>query len=233
MGYQKKIVCLANSRKPPSGRCVAGREVLAGGFGGWIRPVSARSTREISEEERRYEDGTDPMVLDVIAIEMSNPQQDGHQRENHLIDDSYYWVKRGTVSWAEIQGAIEIPEGPLWINGYSSSHGFNDQVPEDYLGHAKRSLFLVRPETLSLAVAVEGGGLAPRRRRVRAEFRLGGQRYCIVVTDPRIERQYLAGVDGERIIEDALLCVSLGGSFHGYAYKLAAAVITPERAGRY
>ena len=29
MGYTKRIVCLANSRKPPSGRCVAGRETRA------------------------------------------------------------------------------------------------------------------------------------------------------------------------------------------------------------
>ncbi len=32
----KQIVCLANSRKPPSGRCIAGREYSGGHPGPWI-----------------------------------------------------------------------------------------------------------------------------------------------------------------------------------------------------
>ena len=58
-----QIVCLANSRKL-SGRCVAGK--LLDGSGQWIRPVSAREHEEVSLDERRYDNGEDPVLRDVV-----------------------------------------------------------------------------------------------------------------------------------------------------------------------
>lgn len=230
MNYAKTIVCLANSRKPPSGRCIAGRELSAAGYGPWIRPVSARVTQEISEEERRYEDGTDPRVLDVLTIAMTHPQAQQHQQENHVIDADRYWTKRRTMTWTDLQPATEGISGPLWLNGDSSIHGENDRVPEACLKDFTRSLYLIRPDCLTLIVGQERRQSGAARRRVRARLTLAGESYCLAVTDPAVERKHLAMQDGETVITEALICVSLGEVFRGFAYKLAASVITPHRA---
>ncbi|MGM0681260.1 MAG: dual OB domain-containing protein [Thermodesulfobacteriota bacterium] len=232
MMYTKKILCLANSRKPPSGRCVAGREVVENGFGPWHRPVSTRVSEEISEEERRYENGQDPQVLDIISIPLSKPNPCDHQTENHVIDAECYWERKGAVSWGQLQGAIEVVGGPLWQNGYSTYYGTNDRVPQRGLTNLRRSLYLVQPRDLVITVVTEGEEFGNPRRRVRAQFTLDGSTYSLFVTDPVIERQYWGPVDGRYQIDQAVLCVSLGGLHDdGYAYKLVAAVITPDRAG--
>jgi hypothetical protein len=230
MPYAKTIVCLANSRKPPSGRCIAGREIDRGIVGEWVRPVSARPTREISEEERRYENGTQPRVLDIISIQMSAPAPEHHQHENHVIDDVWCWVRQGRMTWRELLAAVENVTGPLWIDGSSSAHGLNDKVDEQLLSRLDRSLYLVRPDCLTLSVAAEGGQFGPPRRRVRARFDLARHSYVVAVTDPLIERDYLARPDARYPLEDAIICMSLGEAFHGFAYKLAASVITRQRA---
>ena len=106
MGYTKKIVCLANSRKP-AGRCVAGREVLENRYGGWIRPVSVRPSAEISLEERRYENGRQPHILDVIEIRMIAAVPRVHQTENHMIDAEFYWTKVGAITWADLAALVD------------------------------------------------------------------------------------------------------------------------------
>jgi hypothetical protein len=230
MTYAKTIVCFANSRKP-GGRCVAGREVDGGQLGSWIRPVSVRTGQEISWDERHYNDGRDPALLDIIEIPLISAQPQHHQIENHLIDPQYYWQKRGTVSWQRIQSAVETVGGPLWRNGFSSSNGENDRVPEAQAHTLGRSLYLVRPEQLVLHVATEGGVFGPPRRRVRAAFQLEGNGYRIVVTDPIVEAECLREPDGQYEVEDALACASLSEGFNGYAYKLAAAIFTKGRVG--
>ncbi|TMD14319.1 MAG: hypothetical protein E6J00_05735 [Chloroflexi bacterium] len=173
----------------------------------------------------RYEDGTVPQILDIVVVPLARAEPHQHQQENHVIDPTYYWTKTGTMEWTNVQGAIEHANGPLWVNGHSSSNGLNDRVPEDQCDQFKRSLYLVAPAQLTLVVGTETNPFGTRRR-VRADFDLSGHSYSLSMTDPVVEQVYFHRGDGNYSVANALLCVSLGEAFHGHAYKLAAAVIT-------
>jgi hypothetical protein len=226
--YTKTIICLANSRKELA-RCVAGKEYLDGHFGGWIRPVSTRLDHAISEEDRRYKNGEYARVLHVVRIPMQRPAPDGFQQENHLIDDRYYWSREGALTWQQLHAAVD-PIGDLWVNGYSTHAGINDRVPDWALADLRNSLALIGPLDVNFKVSAEGAAFGNDKRRVRAFFHHAGFSYGIAVTDPPVERQYINAGDGEYQVTDALLCVSLAQPWNGYAYKVVATVITPDRA---
>lgn len=227
MNYVKRMVCLANSRKH-SGRCIAGKEVLEDGYGPWIRPVSARPSAEVSEEERRYETGQDPRILDIIDIPIIAAAPLLHQTENHIIDGEYYWTKRGELPWGELRQLVDKPE-TLWFNGDSTYYGVNDRVRLDTAGKMTDSLVLIQPSSLSIHVQTEGAEFGNPRRRVRAAFTYRGANYLIIVTDPVAERTFLGKPDGQYPLDEAFLCVSLGEAHtDNYCYKLVAAVIIEE-----
>lgn len=222
-GYQKTIVCLANSRKI-SGRCIVGKEILHNGrgIGEWIRPVSSREKGEVSEDDRRYKNGVDPCLLDIIRIELLKHKPQNHQIENHLIDHQYYWVKVGVFPLTDVPQLLDEPE-TLWMNGYNSSAGINNKVPADLAGTS--STYLIALRNVELLVGAKAPAFSPKRS-VRAKFIYHGVTYILDVTDPKIERYYLRLDDGEYIIHSPYLCISLAEAYDdGYCYKLVAAII--------
>ena len=228
MGYTKTIVCLANSWKP-GGRCVAGREQTPDGLGAWIRPVSDRASREISDYERRVERGGFTDVLDVVEIEFIRPIPLRHQSENHLIDRSQAWKRSHRITWTEVSSMVEALASPLWLNGFSSYHGSNDRIPENFLVNYNNSLMLIKPKGLRIRVQDETRYERPNEREVRAIFSAGGYTYQLAVTDPDVKAEFLGMPDGLYNVDSAALCVSLTEAFHGFAYKLVATIFTPDR----
>lgn len=225
--YSKTILCLANSRKT-SGRCIAGRELVGGKLGNWIRPVSAREHAELSEEDRRFQNGLDPRVLDVIRIPMLEPRPHGFQVENHLIDARYYWTLEGRATWDQVRAAVDGAGRPLWNNLSSSYSGLHDRVAEASADPADGSLRLIEVSNLEINVAVEGAEFDNGKRKVRGRFTHGGVQHFLSITDPSIERKYFAGPDGVYPVGGAILCISLGEPYLGNAYKLIAAVIVGQ-----
>lgn len=224
MTRTRTLVCLANSRKN-SGRCVAG--IVDDGQEEWIRPVSARSSREVSKHERQYEDGSDPRVLDIVSVRLIQPQPYSFQSENWLLDPSYSWKKVGRVGWGELLTLGQEPE-TLWINGHNTYHGRNDRVPVEKADTLSDSLKLIRVDRVTLHVHAPSVAFDNPRRVVDAQFRYAGSEYILRVTDPEYERGYLAMSDGVYGLRESFVTVSLGDSYDGYSYKLVAAII--ERA---
>jgi hypothetical protein len=199
---------------------VAGIELTDEGPSEWIRPVSERPSEELSIEERRYQDGTDVQVLDIVDIEFKNPRPHACQQENHVIDDDYYWERVGRFRAADLLAGA-VTNGPLWVDGFSSSNGYNDRIPTDIADRLPSSLILVAPPTVVLSVR-QGF----RKRQVRIGFSLGTVHYNFTVTDPRVEAEYLRREDGDYpSASRTLVCVSLGEPFEGFRYKLAASVV--------
>jgi hypothetical protein len=230
MTVLKTIVCLANSRKH-NGRCIAGIEIVDRRPEAWVRPVSSRAGAEVSEDERRYEDGSDPRVLDIVEIPLLDAVPDGYQVENWTLDPDRYWVKKGQVAWADL-ARLEDEVGPLWPHSAPSTYyGMNDRVTVEDADGFDYSLRLIRVDDLVLRVFAPGSAFGNPKRRVQGGFTYLGVEYRVWVTDPATEREYLAKDDGEHGLGECYLTISLGErSDDGYCYKLIAAVIGQQRA---
>lgn len=223
MGVTKRILCLANSRKFV-GRCVAGKDVSAPSHP-WIRPVSSRHGQEVSRDERAYDDGQEPRLLDVVDVPLIEPKPAGFQSENWIVDPLQSWTLCERLSVGVLEGWVDAPP-TLWLNSHKTYHGSNDQVPESLAGSLTTSLYLIAVTSVDLHVFAPGAAFGDHRRRVQARFIYGGVLYGLRVTDPVIEDEFLAKPDGAYPIGAAFLTISLSAeSYKGSHYKLVAAII--------
>lgn len=223
MAIIKRIVCLANSRKL-QGRCIAGRELVDGEPLDWIRPVSDREHEEVSEYERQYEDGSDPILLDVIDVPLVEARPKGYQQENWLLEPTEYWVKVGTIGWQDLE-PLSDTTGPLWLSGRHTYNGLNDEIPLEQAQAIRSSLKLIHVHGVELYVFRTGGAFGNPKRRVQARFRFSGADYWLWVTDPAIEKEYLARGEGSYRLSQCYLTISLAEPYNGNCYKLVAALI--------
>ena len=228
--YLRTIICLANSRKPPSGRCFAGKLWANGRSGEWIRPVSARDGHEVSEVERRYEDGHMARLLDVVEVPMIEAKPFAFQRENHVLDAEYYWRKVAVASWTDVLAAADRHDAQFWSRSQSTYHGLRDKISETDVAAFVASLKLIHVRDLTIVVQREGGYEGrPAKRKARATFTYNDEPYLLSVSDPEIEDEYLKRGDGKYEVGEAALCISLVEVFHGFSFRVVASVITPQR----
>lgn len=129
-------------------------------------------------------------------------------------------------------GEFEDDGQPLWPSDASSTfHGMNDRVEASDADNFTYSLRLVHVDALAISVFAPGASFNNPKRRVQGAFSYLGVQYRVWVTDPMIERAFLAKPDGSYRIGECYLTMSLSEpSDDGYCYKLIAAVITRDRA---
>ncbi|VAX08796.1 hypothetical protein MNBD_GAMMA26-1072 [hydrothermal vent metagenome] len=218
----KTFICLANSRKV-SGRCIAGKEYTNNSAGSWVRPISERDCHEISEIDRRYDDGTMAQIFDIVSVRFKAKAAHPAQEENYTIDDDYYWSKKGHYS-ENLDALVDTP-ATLWTNGHSSYNGTNDRAPSSVIAAPIQSLYFISPSNLKIIVRIEGAEFNNGKKKVRVDFEYNGARHLISCTDPAVEKIYLAQGEGTyELTGNIYMTVSLGEVWNDYYYKLAAGI---------
>lgn len=229
-----RIVCLANSRKR-DGHCVAGLEVGTDGrLGKWIRPVGPRESESLTPDERRYADGTEPGLLDIVEMELLEHVPQGHQTENYRPHPGCPWKRVGKISCAELAPAVQKFPGSLWFDGPSGFYGFNDKVPAEKVDGFTHSLLLLVPDRIRIEVQEEGN---PKKKKVRADLLFGYKHYLLAITDPVAEHHFERRGIGKFPCAPLPLCLSLSKPYPGPGgpcYKLVAALVglAPPGTGR-
>lgn len=165
--------------------------------------------------------------MDIIHIPLIRHQPESYQNENWLLDPDHYREFAGRLDWDDLQAMSENPS-TLWINGTSSGVGKNDRVPLEDAQRLNNSLYLLTLRGMELKVFAPGAAFRNLKRRVQGRFMHRNVEYALWVTDPMIERDYLARENGIYRIGECFATISLGEPHEGFAYKLIAAIIARE-----
>jgi hypothetical protein len=198
-------------------------------YGAWIRPVSARPKEEVSLSECAYENRLFPKPLDIIGVPLLNAAPHGHQTENHLLDPSRWWVKRGELPWDELEQFRDRPAS-LWINRDSTRAGVYDCMSSAEASTARNSLLLIKNKDFTIEVGSRiWDGV--KSRTYRGNFQYNGTYYSFSLTDPTARKAVEGKDEGEYPLNDVYLCVSLTEPFDedGRCHKLVAGVIRKPR----
>ena len=232
----KRIVILANSIKNQN-RCIAGRELWYSRgvhrVGPWVRPVTDVGKGEIALDQSALPDGSQPTVMDIIDVPLLEHANDPTQPENWRLATDKPWRRVTTVPAVPVELLREEPAN-LWIEFNQET----DRISAAAVAASGRSnsLVLIRPRHFRLVARTEKGGAKGfDRRRRRAVFEYGHDRYNLSVTDPTIDARYFTPFplphEGPRKVEgpggdNCLICVSRTPVYEdGCHYKVVATVI--------
>lgn len=145
------FICLANSRKMGE-HCVAG--ITSDGTG-WIRPVSNFAEGELTTQQCRLPDGSQPVPLDILRVEVTQPRPRAHQPENWLVAGTS-WQLIGKVNPADAFQKLE----PALVTGPELLGNQLDRLSQSTIaqGPVTASLALLRPTNIQWRVTTNNRG---------------------------------------------------------------------------
>ena len=216
----KTIICLAASRKT-GGRCIAGKDESENSI--WIRPVSDSKEDAINNQLSCYSNGQLAQVLDIIEIPIQGPKPTQHQKENFLVDTKKKWQKKGVFDRNDLNTLLDKPSS-LWQDLDSSYNGKNDRIPVDKAKKINSSLLFIQAQC-KILVKVEGKDFNNPHKKVRCSFKYQNNEHILPVTDPVVEKRYMAEAEGEYDIGKKYICVSLGLEYDKYLYLFVATIL--------
>ena len=221
----KELICLACSRRP-GGRCFAGLDEQTRS---WIRPISSTDEGGLTFGQYSLPGGTEPKILDVIAVDLVRPLPTIGQPENWLVGPQQ-WRRLRHANSADMEILrSRLFDDPELFRNYERkvSHAEIQSRPPD------SSLALVRP--VNLAWHATPRPRYPDEKRIEGSFEISGAPYQLVLTDP-IWEQRLSGIpmhchvkhgDRATIQTEILLTLSLGEREPNWGnhHKLIAGVV--------
>lgn len=222
----KTFIVLAASRKY-GGYCIAGKEWSDGKIGPWVRPVSRSANGELAAEDIRMNNNELPRLMDILEVETLGPAHHAYQQENFFAAEKRPWIWQWKLPDAALDKLLDFPDS-LWSEGFSSTNGLNDRIPEEIVvKNNPSSLYLIRPDDFMILVSDDLYG----RKKVNVRFTYRRTPYLLSVTDMTLEREYLMKPQDEYLLDqkNIYLTISLGEPFNGFCYKLVAAVINQSK----
>ncbi len=201
---------------------MAGKQLDGNRIGDWIRPVSALETGELAYEQILLPNEKLPGLLDIILVPLEKHTPVTYQTENHRIRTTGGWLKNGVFAFSQLALLCDRPD-TLWINGFSSSGGINDRMPQSVAeAELSSSLLFIHPEKPRIIVLEMA-----LRKKIRVEFDFNHVTYRLPVTDPAIDSIYLSKAPGRYAVDrEIYFTLSISEPFQGYCYKLVAGVIS-------
>ncbi len=222
----KKIVVLANSRKPP-GRCIAGIEINNdGSLGNWVRPWDINSIKKnggLSKSNLNSQNDVEIKNLDIVSFKYFERNSDNrYQFENvHISPKRFQNIFFHTGKFKKELLPPKIEMNLPWPAGSSSYGHLNNRIHESELKGITRSLCLIQRDVEISAFYKYDG-----KKALAAKFDENNYEVKADITCPLIEEQLALEVGQDPIIlPNAIMCVSLGEMYKGFCYKLVASII--------